>query len=595
MSGKQQIMDLIQKRQWATAKVACLDFCQANPNDPETWFWMAGIHAQLGEFDRVIAACRHVLALQPENVAAYYNLGVALQSQGNDSEAAAAYRELLLINPQHAVALANLGLVQRVLGQIADGIASCRQAIQIKPDMVEAHNTLGLLFKDESRHEEAAASFLQALKLRPDFAEAQFNLGLCHEAQGRLEEAVSCYRRAAECKPGYADAHARAGKLLDSLNRPKESALHYRQAVEAKPDWVEVWNSLGNALLDANQSRADFLEAEKCYKQALALQPDVPEVYLNMAVMYQDAAKYDEAQVHYQRALELKPGYPDALAGMAKLMEFKGEFQAGYELIRPLLENEANNLHVAMAYAALSKHIDQRADAVAMLERCLQQPVDRSLRIKAYFELGKLYDSLKEFDKAFDSFHQGNSLDVKPFDTLQNEQEFNEIMQVFSAENMAHRPRASNRSRLPVFIVGMPRSGTSLVEQILASHPEVYGAGELDDIHQLTVTLPGEANSPLPYPKCMDALPRKKLDMVAQRHLERLAGFSRNATRVTDKMPHNFRALGLIDTLFPGARIIHCKRDPIDTCLSIFFLRFNEAHGYARELADLGVHIIGTT
>lgn len=590
MSDKKQIMVMIQGGRWLDAKALCSKICHTDSADAEAWFLMAGIHAQLGEIVEVIAACRKVIVLQPDNVAAYYNLGVALQSQGQHAEAEIAYLALLSRDPGNALAYANMGLAQRQLAKTEEAMASCRRAIELKPDTVEALNTLGLLLKDVGKHEEAAAALMQALKLRPGYAEAYFNLGLCYEVQARLDEAVNCYRQALSFKANYSEAYVRLGYILAAQDKHEEAVVVYRLAVAAKPDAFEVWNSLGNALLDVDNYHSNFAEAEDCFRQALKLQPDAFEVYLNLGLMFHDAHKQNEALECYQRALELKPGYPDALAGMAALMEFKGEFQQGHALLRPLIEGGTVNAQVALAYAALSGHVDQRSDAIAMLERCVQLPNIGKLRIDSYFKLGKLYDELKDFDKAFESFHRANYLEVKSYDVQQDERETNELMQVFSVENMARRPRASNRSKLPVFIVGMPRSGTSLTEQILASHPQVYGAGELGDIHKIVAELPSMQKTPLPYPHCMDAVSRKTLDLAAQQHLERLAAYSRSATRVTDKMPHNFRCLGLIDTLFPGARVIHCKRDPIDTCLSIYFLRFNAVHGYARDLSSLGAH-----
>ena len=153
-------------------------------------------------------------------------------------------------------------------------------------------------------------------------------------------------------------------------------------------------------------------------------------------------------------------------------------------------------------------------------------------------------------------------------------------------------PRSANRSKLPVFIVGMPRSGTSLVEQILASHPQVCGAGELEDAHGMTVTLATMLGGKIAYPACLTSAKRRHLDELAQRYLAKLSKFSRTAMRVTDKMPHNFMALGLIELLFPGAHIIHCKRDPVDTCLSIYGLEFNTNHPYADNLEHLGAYYL---
>jgi len=163
-------------------------------------------------------------------------------------------------------------------------------------------------------------------------------------------------------------------------------------------------------------------------------------------------------------------------------------------------------------------------------------------------------------------------------------------MEAFPAARQRKRLHASNRSRLPVFIVGMPRSGTTLVEQILASHPLVYGAGELEAISEIYLGMQRRFGMARPYPYCMAEITRKQLDAMAQAHLDRLGGMSRGMARVTDKMPHNFLSLGLIDLLFPGARVIHCKRDPLDNCVAIFTQYFNEAHAYATNLADLGYY-----
>lgn len=587
---KRRVMTLIQGGQWSKAKQACSDLCLVRPNDAEAWFYLAGINAQLGAMEEVVGCCLKVVAIQPSNVAAYYNLGVALQSQNRHEEAEEAYRHVLLRDPGHALSHANLGLALRELNRPEEAIASCREALRLKPDLAEAGNTLGLLYKDRKGFAEALSCFKLAIKQRPVYAEAHYNLGLCHEALNDTEAAAQCFREAIRLRPGYAEAHGHLGHIFAAAGELSKATSHYARAIEAKPDYVDALNGLGNALLDQENFRDNYAEAEKCYRESLRYRPDIPEIHMNLALALQDQAKYEEAEAHYHRALELKPDYEDAVAGLATLLERKGEFAASDAVLRPLVEKGTNNINVANAYAAVARHVDRRQDAVTLLEHCVGNATVARQRMEAFFSLGKLFDEMRDPEKAFDYYRQANSLEAGRFDAKQTERDFDQLMTVFSRSGMATMPRASNHSRLPVFIVGMPRSGTSLVEQILASHPEVYGAGELGDIHKITTLLPGMISPAAPYPQCVGSLGKKSLDQTAQAHLERLMEFSPTARRVTDKMPHNFLGLGLIDMLFPAARVIHIMRSPMDNCLSIYFQHFNTFHPYASDLADLGVY-----
>ncbi|MHB8256708.1 MAG: tetratricopeptide repeat protein [Acidiferrobacterales bacterium] len=622
MLDKQQVFSLLQSNRLREAKTLCAGLCERNRSDAEAWFLLAGIHAQLGELDEVIRCCRQVVVLEPMNVAAHYNLGVALQSRSLTEESAQSYRQVLRIQPDNALALANLGLALRELGKPEEAMMCCQQASKLQPALVEVHNTLGLLLKDQGRIEEAAEYFRQAIALRPEYAEAHFNLALCHQAREDPVSAEACFRRAIELRPGYAEAHGCLGSLLVAAGKLDDAVISFRRAIELnpesaenqrglgialafqrkwdqavsqfrlalklKPDSADAYVSLGNALLGWDQGPRHGKEAEACFLQALRCKPDDPEIHLNLAAMLVDMGRDEEAEAYYRRVLELDPDHSAGIAGLAMLFERKGNFDAGLALVQPLIDAGTNDTQAMLSYAALLRNQDRRAEAVTLLEKVLQQSLDTKRRVDVHFALGKLYDELRQYDNAFGHYRQANTFDVKEFNEQEVVHQFDAILAAFAPARIGNRPRASNRSRLPVFIVGMPRSGTSLVEQILASHPLVHGAGELIDIFDIASQLPSTLGTRRFYPNCVDDLSRKSVDSIAQKHLDRLGRLSRDVMRVTDKMPHNFMYLGLIDLLFPGARIIHCMRDPVDTCLSIYFQRFNDFHAYARDLTSLG-------
>ncbi len=625
MADKQQVLSLLQGNRLHEAKTLCTALCARNRNDPESWFLLAGIHAQLGAMEEVIRCCRRVIALDPGNTAARYNLGVALQARSRSEEAAESYRKVLEVEPDNVLAQANLGLVLRGLGSPEEAMQHCRRALQRQPDLIEAHNTLGLLFKDTTRTDQAITCFQRAIALRPQYAEAHYNLGLCHQALGSFKEAEACFRNAIHWRPRYAEAHGRLARALASMGKLEEAVLsyqhlvgitpdsaeahrdlgvllaslckwddaisHFRRAIQLKSDFADAYGDLGNALLDQSPDPKHVAEAVECFQHALFHKPDVPDVQLRLAIGLADVGRYQEAEANYRRVLVLKPDNPLAKAGLANVLEHRGEFDASYALVKPLVDAGTDNIYVALSYASLAGRFDCRVQAVALLEGILQGQLNDKQQVHAHFMLGKLYDELQQYSKAFEHYRQGNILEAKEFDEQENQGNFGMLIAAFASERVHHRPRASNRSKLPVFIVGMPRSGTTLVEQILSSHPLVHGAGELTDINDIVFSLQSELSASNPYPQCVDDLNRRNIDLIAQKYLDRLGRLARDAVRVTDKMPHNFISVGMIDMLFPAARIIHCVRDPIDTCLSIYFQHFNYLfntnHPYVHDLGDL--------
>ena len=301
---------------------------------------------------------------------------------------------------------------------------------------------------------------------------------------------------------------------------------------------------------------------------------------------------------HCKRALELEPENINAISLYANVAIHTGDFKQAQHILRPILEKEINDvgpdhINAVLAFSLISKDLGRQDEAIHLMEQILPKITAISSKRSLHFSLGKLYDATGGYDKAFSNYKQGNASKTLTFDPQRHAHEVDAMIDVYSKKFMDSMPRATIRSDRPVFVVGMPRSGTSLVEQILASHPEVFGAGELTDIVQLPLSLHVILGTEQLYPQCLPQLTQDKMNAFTQHYLDKLASLSPDASRVIDKMPGNFMHLGFIELLFPDARIIHCMRDPIDTCLSCFFQDFSRSHPYSYDLANLGAFYNG--
>lgn len=510
----------------------------------------------------------------------------ALILEGRWDEAKLACAKLCQSRPKDADAWLIMGAVHGQFENFAEAEACSRRVVALNPAAAVGHFNLGITLQKQGKFAEAANSLRQAIKLNPNYAEAHNELGAALQLSGgELDAAVESYQRAIALNPSYAEAHYNLATAFRDKGLIPEAGIHFHAAVRLNPRMLKAQVEFLKLLVELG----NLDEAYIGYQEALHHHPNEVGLYRQYGAMLITMGRMQEARQVYQRALELQPGDAKSYAGLARLMDREGDFEGGYALLHPLLQSDVLDEHVVLSYAVLAKHLGHQNQAMALLERTLNRDISSDARKLVHFALGKLYDESKAFDQAFAHFRSANDLDKSKFDLQQNAQMFADLRSVFSKTNNAQQLRAKNSSSVPVFIVGMPRSGTSLVEQILASHPDVYGAGELIDLYQVVKSLKINTGKS-PYPFCLDCVEQWQIDELAERYLKKLADMSPQSLRVTDKLPHNFVNLGLIDRLFPGARVIHCMRDPIDTCLSIYSLPFNLFHLYKSNLEQLGAY-----
>jgi len=466
------------------------------------------------------------------------------------------------VHGPHPVFYSNLGAVYLEVGRLDDTIATCREALRMQPGLPNAHNNMGVALMRQGRYDEAGPAFREAIRLQPGHLDARCNLGAVLHRQGRLLEALPLLQETVRFAPSHAQAQNDLGGVLLACDRPEDAVAHLQEAVRVRPTFAEAHSNLGLALRELG--RLD--ESMACFRESLRLNPAYAGAHNNLAYSLEFQGKIDEARVAYQEALRVDPGNARALAGLSGLAAH-GHHWVSDEEVR------------------LMQELVARANL----------PLDDLGRL--HFALARLRDKAGAYDEAFEHYRRGNELRKEyvrrrgaVFDPAVHRQSVDRLIAAYSPAYFERVASFGLDTELPIFVVGMMRSGTTLAEQILASHPQVYAAGELRALGKLTDRLPGRLQTAEAYPECVSRLDAAAVCALAEAHLQMLQQCGGAATRVVDKMPFNFLHLGLIATLFPKARIVHCRRDSVDTCLSCFFQNFGEPHGFTLDLAHLGAY-----
>lgn len=508
--------------------------------------------------------------------------------RGQLKKAQALYEKLCRADANDVEALYMLGSTHGQRGQYRQACDILEQALRKEPNALPIHCALGAAYKARGNTEQAVARFRQAHALSPDNADIKLELaGLLmaqsehNEARGLLESILS--------KPGNQDSvlgtalHG-LGELAQ-LERKTEMAIeYYRRALKAEPDRASTHNRLGYAL----HAQGHLDEAIRHYRRATELAPDLFIAHKNLASTLTTDGQLEAALDSVNRALALEPDDMAAISCKASILERRNEHQAAYDLIKPLIDRGVRHPGLGVTLAEICRKIGVCEDAAEYLETLLQElNLPDSAREQLHYTVGKVYDRLDAFETAFRHFQAANELRPDTYASTEQWAALHVMTETFNREFLARAPRARHGSRQPVFILGMPRSGTSLTEQILACHPEVAAAGELLGIEQQARFICAAISGLERFPQCLQQVTDRLIETAAGNYLQRLGEIAGQARYITDKMPQNFIFLGLINLMFPQARVIHCTRDPRDVCLSIYFQHFNESHTYATRLEHI--------
>lgn len=426
-------------------------------------------------------------------------------------------------------------------GRMAAAEEKYRRVLAAQPENADALHLLGVIAHRKGNDPLALALIGRAIRSQPGQPQHHYNLGEVHRAGGRLDEAADSYSRALALAPDMANIHYRLGSVLLALGRIEDALERLRDAARLAPADAEILCELGRCL-DA-LGRCE--EAIEIYRDALDIDPDNALAHFSLGVAQQTIGRFTEAAASHRRATAEDPDLADAWYSLA----LNPEHRAG----------------------------DAEIDKLAQKAERRKTPAGR--RATLHFALGRIFDRRDEIDRAAAHYHKGNGLmaALKPFDAAGHRAFTDRLIATFSKRFFADRTNFGDVSEQPVFIVGMPRSGSTLVQQILSSHPQVAAAGEHDAVRRMVRELPGRSAGNAPFPECVPPLESATVAGMAAEYLAGLPRPATPATRVTDKMLGNFMRLGLIALMFPNARVIHCLRTPLDAATSCYINLF--AHG----------------
>jgi len=555
------------------------------PDDPDVHCNLGAALADLGEPAEAEAAYRRAIRLKPEFAGAYNNLGNLLKNLGRLGEAETAYRHAVAHKPDFAGAHGNLGAVLAGLGRLDEAEAAGRRAIALMPRYAGSYNNLGNTLKALGRLEEAEAMLRQAIALMPDYPEAHSNLGNVLNDQGRPDEAERALRHAIALRPDYPQAHSNLGNALLSLGRPGEAEAAYRHAIGLKPDYPEAHSNLGIVLKDLGR----LGEAEAALRHAVALRPDYPEAWSNLGNVLKSLGRLDEAEAALHHAIALRPNFAPAYNNLGNLLKELGRIAQAREAAEQAVRLAPRNTLFFRNLGELRRFV-AGDPVVAAMEALDPASLCVADRIELHFGLAKAYEDVGRHEDAFRQLLAGNALKRRhvAYDEAAILGAMARVETAFTPALIRSRQGAGESSRLPVFIVGMMRSGTTLVEQILASHPGAFGGGELKHFGNIVGDVRPPEGGSEEFPELVSRLSGEQIREIGARYLAAIGPLAPAAARITDKMPSNFFFAGLIHLALPDAAIIHTVRDPVDTCVSCFSKLFSEAQNHTYDLAELG-------
>lgn len=546
---------------------------------------------QQGRPDLALPMYQQALLMAPDLADVHSLAGLALHELGRSAEGLPCQDNALSLNPHGHNYHLRRGLILQALGRRTEAEGDYKAAASAAPTDPAPWINLAALYNEMGNPQAGVQAARAALDLAPNSDAAWNNYAQAIGKQGDFPAAEAALRRAIAINPNLAEAWHNLADAVRAQGRGAESEPHYQRALSLDPRLKAAWVNLGNYYVQVGRS----LEARHAYQQAIAIDPDYPEASINLAGLLTESGEEEEAVALLQGLRAQGKATADHLSALAYALRAQDRVDEAVALLREIGEPSTHTAVEAWAQLALARK-ELLPEAIGYVQEWLRRhgpAAPHNYRVAMHITLGQLLDRAGRYREAFAAAQTGKALKGERSDPAAEQALATVIERTFTAQRLRRPPSGLLDESRPVFIVGMPRSGTTLLEQMLSSHPAIHGAGEVEEMGRIVNELRGgQAQDAAGWPRRAVELDDASLQALALRYVHVAASGAGSALRITDKMPHNFVNLGLITLLFPQSRVIHIRRDPRDTCLSIFFHHFVGHHPYANHLEDLAHHYL---
>ena len=542
-----------------------------------------------GELAVAEARCRAALEKYPDDINVQALLGALLVKRDRPDEAETVLRAVIALAPTFAKPHEDLGFLLVKANRPAEALPLLERATRLDPSLEQAWFTLARVYAQLGRGKDADAAFEKCFELSPE--RRLMALAAEHQKAGRIEEAERTYRRVLHDNPRNVDALRLLALIAAGANRGDDAEAMLLQALEIAPDYLQ-------AILDLGRLRKEddrFAEALECFDRALALEPRSPQAHYLRAATLARASFTPEAIEAYRRCLALRPAHLGALIGLGHSLKALGDYQGAVASYGACIRAAPESGETYWSLANLKTYRFDDATVAEMERRAGEQGDNRQSEVNFLFALGKANEDRGDYERAWDFYRRGNAQQraAVHYDPVQTEVMNDRLVEVFSAEFLASLTGAGNPDPSPIFILGLPRSGSTLLEQILASHSAVEGTAELPYVGRVATSLNRNRARGVNYPEAMRELAPMNVaalgaEYLALAHMHRRSG----APRFIDKMPNNFPNVGLIAAMLPNARIVDARRHPLDACFSCWRQLFAQGQAFTYDLTEIGEYYL---
>ena len=583
----EQAHNLYSTGRLAQASKICSEIVAQRPRMAEAHNLMGAILNAQGESAAAVKSLQRAIHLNGNNAQFYSNLGEIERRRGKLPEALVALRRATTLDPKSPQAWNNFGILRYDRREFGEAVNCYKQAIALKDSYAEAHNNLGNALRALGKNEEAVEHYQRALLIRENYPEAYNNMAAILRARDEFLEAEHAYRRAISLKPRYIEAYGNLAALLAQCDRDDEALRVLAQAIEINPKHVPTLLQIARHQLN----KANYVQAEQACRLALQEDPNNANAHALLGEVLHETDRFPEALESFETALTLKPDYIEAHNHYGVCLKSVGRLEEAREQFLKTIELNPWAFGCYANLADLEKYTpdNPRFRAMEAIMKDASDPTNEAY-MALHFGLGKAYEDVGEYDKAFSHFQTGATM--KRAKLKYNEEEafgfFDAIRETFNSNFFANPPFEGNPSEVPVFIVGMPRSGSTLIEQILSSHPQTCGAGEIKEFSRRLTALRSRFPTLPKYPQIALKMNWDHYKIVADGYLSKLQNYSTEALKVTDKLLTNYYFVGMLHIAFPNAKFIHSKRNPVDTCLSAFTKLFKDDMPHSYDFGELG-------